>query len=129
MPDINIAVRFVDDWKDHDPKTRNSSPGTVNGNKLYQIGIQKERRLLKILTGHSIKNYIFVEQGTRNIWYKQSFNNAGVVMMGFSLSLLGPHPKSVPMETYAKAFLDGGYIPELKADADAWLKRNDYVLT
>lgn len=120
MVDINTAVRFVDDFIDKDPKTRNSSPGKVNGNQLIQIGIQKERRLLKILTGHKIKHYIFQEEGTRNIWYKQGFNNAGVVKMGFSLKELAMDKRSVPMETYARYFLDN-------IDPD-WMERNNFEL-
>ncbi len=119
MPDINTAVRFVDDWIDKDPKTRDSSPGKVNGNRLIQIAIQKERRFFKRLT-HPIKHYIFQEEGTKSIWYKQSFNNAGVVKMGFSLSELGMDRRSVPMETYYARFIE---TPDKE-----WLARNDFEL-
>ena len=120
MPDINLAVRFVDDYRDKDPTTRDSSPGKVDGHRLILIGTQKERRLLKKFVWPT-KNFIFVEEGTRNIWYKPSFNNAGVVAMGFSLKLLDNHPKAVPMEQYASYFLD-------KSDP-VWLARNDFVLS
>ena len=119
MADLHNVVRLVDDFQDTDPRTRNSSPGSVNGNQLVMIGVQKERRLLK-KAFWPIKNYIFVEYGTRNIWYKQSFNNAGVVKMGFSLSEMKMDKRSVPMEVYAQYFLDG--------TNPQWLERNDFEL-
>ena len=118
--DISIAVRFVDDYMDKDPKTRDSCPGKVNKHKLVLIGQQRERRIIKLLLNKKIKHYIFREEGTRNIWYKNSVCNPGVVMMGFSLSLLKMHPNAVPMEKYAKYFIDN-------IDAE-WLAQNDFVL-
>ena len=119
MVDIHTAVRLVDDFQDTDPRTRNSSPGSVNGNQLVMIGVQKERRLFK-KAFWPIKNFIFVEYGTRNIWYKPSYNSAGVVKMGFSLSEMKMDKRSVPMDTYALYFLD-------HANPD-WLARNDFEL-
>lgn len=115
--DINTAVRFVDDYVDHDPKTRNSCPGKVNGHNLILIGKQIERRFFN---RGKTKHLIYLEEGTRNIWYKQSNCNAGVVKMGFSLSELDKDSNSVPMEEYAKYFID-------KSDPE-WLKQNDFVL-
>lgn len=116
-PDINEAVRFVDDFMDKDPKTRDSCPGKINKHKLIVIGYQKERRLLIF---KRIKHIIYREATTRNIWYKNSECNPGVVMMGFSLSRLALHPNAVTMEKYAEYFLD-------ISNAD-WLERNNYVL-
>ncbi len=121
--DINTAVRFVDDFLDQDPRTRDSSPGKVHGHRLVLIGKQRERRFFKKFS-HPIKNYIFLEEGTENIWYKQSFNNAGVVKMGFSLSELGMDKKSVPMETYYKYFVANKGL----TSSQEWLQRNDFEL-
>jgi len=117
MPNIKEAVRFVDDFQDLDPKTKDSCPGKVNGNKLVLIGKQLERREKG---KGKVKHLIYVEEDTRNIWYKNSKCNAGVVMMGFSLTSLGMHPKSVPMEKYAEYFLDN--------KDPKWLERNDFKL-
>jgi hypothetical protein len=107
--DFGTVVRIVDNFRD-------TCPGTVNGNKLIPIYRQYNRRLRVF---RKLKNIIYLEEGTRNIWYKRSRCNAGVVMMGFSLSRLDEHPKSVTMEQYALYFLDE-YDPK-------WLKRNDFV--
>jgi len=114
---FNEVVRFVDDYMDRDPSTRDSSPGKVFGHQLKKIGVQIQRRLFR---RGKVKHVIFVEEGTRNIWYKNSFNNAGVVAMGFSLSRLTMHPNAVSMEEYARYFLDD-------SDPD-WLERNDFEL-
>lgn len=115
MVDVNTAVRFVDDFLDGNPKTRDSCPGKVNGNKLIPIANQIQRRTVG---RKSIKHIIFIEQGTRNIWYKKSICDAGVVKMGFSLSELRMDARSVPMEVYAKYFIDR-LNPQ-------WLKDNDF---
>lgn len=120
MTHHHTAVRFVDAFMDNDPKTRDTCPGTVNGHKLIKIALQKERRIFKKII-RPIKHIIYREEGTRSIWYKQSECNAGVVMMGFSMKEMDWDRKAVPMETYAKYFID-------IIDAD-WLARNDYVLT
>lgn len=116
--DINSVVRFVDDYRDKDPKTVDSCPGKVYGNQLVRIGVQIERRIFGLRK--SVKHIIFVEEGTRNIWYKNTFCYPSVVAMGFSASKLIFHPKAVSMQEYAKYFLD-------QVDTD-WLKRNDFVL-
>ena len=108
--DMNAVVRIVDNPKD-------ACPGSVYGNKLIKIGVQMERRLFR---GKRIKNIIYKEDTTRNIWYKTSNCNAGVVAMGFSTTRLKNHPNAVSMELYAKYFLD-------KIDP-LWLERNDFVL-
>lgn len=125
--DINSVVRFVDDWQDNDPKTRDSCAGKVFGHKLVKIGEQIERRWF----GRGrVKNVIFVEEGTRNIWYKPSYCNAGVVAMGFSLSRLDFHPSAVSMERYAHYFLGSlGDNPIDTQNRLAWLERNDFKLT
>lgn len=110
-------VRFVDAWTDNDPKTRDSSPGTLDGKKLVAIGVQKERRLLVF---KRVKHVIFRLKGTREIWYKNNFDYPVAVAMGFSLSRLDLHPKAIPMEQYAKLFID-------KTDLE-WLARNDFEL-
>lgn len=115
--DMNSVVRFVDDYNDKNPKTNDSCPGKVFGHKLIRIGIQKERRLLVF---KRVKHVIFVEEGTRNIWYKNNFCYPVAVSMGFKASQLKMHPMAVPMEQYARYFLD-------QADND-WLDRNDYEL-
>ena len=117
MLDIREVVRLVDDFQDDNFSTRDSCPGKVNGNELIPIGRQIERRLFR---KSRIKHLIYVEQNTRNIWYKDSHCNAGVIAMGFSIKNLEMHPKSVPMEQYAKYFID-------ESDPE-WLKRNDFEL-
>jgi hypothetical protein len=114
--DMRSAVRFVDDFMDKDPRTRQTCPGTVNGNKLVLIAKQTSRRFGFLPS--KIKNVIFIEKGTRNIWYKRSICNVGVVKMGFSLSRLDTHPSAIPMEEYARRFID-------RFDVD-WLVRNNY---
>lgn len=116
--DMREAVRFVDDFQDTDPRTRNSCPGTVNGHKLIHIANQTQRRFGFL--PKRVKHLIYIEEGTSNIWYKNSKCNAGVVVMGFSLSRLRRHPNAIPMEDYMKYFID-------EIDP-SWLKRNDYVL-
>ena len=108
--DMNAVVRMVDNPKD-------SCPGSVFGNKLIPIGHQIERRLFR---GKRIKNIIYREDTTRNIWYKSSNCNGGVVAMGFSLSRMTNHPNAVSMNLYSKYFID-------KIDP-IWLTRNDFVL-
>lgn len=115
--DMSGVVRIVDAWTDNDPKTRDSCPGKINGNQLEPIAIQWNRRL-KFWKRQ--KYIIYQEHGTRNIWYKRSKCNAGVVAMGFSLKRLANHPKSISMEAYAKYFLDNW--------DSKWLKRNNYQL-
>jgi len=124
---MTTVVRIVDDWIDKDPATRDSCPGTVYGHKLIPIGRQIQRRLFR---RNTIKHLIFQEENTRNIWYKDSFCNAGVVAMGFSLSRLDMHPKAVPMEVYAEIFLDGvnRLVIPVGTSAKEWLKRNDFEL-
>jgi len=118
--DPNVLMALVDDWLDHDPRTRDSSPGTVKGRKLILIGLQHERRPNKISKGNLIKNWIFKLAGTKEIVYKEGFNNAGWVRMGVSPKMNGYHPKAVPMVQYAKYFID--------VSNPAWLKNNDYEL-
>lgn len=114
---IQEAIRFVDDYMDKDPKTVDRFPGKVNTHQLQVIGRQTERRLFG---RRKIKHLIFVEDTTRNIWYKTSLDAVGVVMMGFSLKTLEFHKLAVPMEEYARLFLDNS--------DPAFLKRNDYEL-
>ena len=115
--DMQTVVRFVDAWTDNDPKTRDSSPGKLDGKQLVKIGVQKERRLLVF---KRVKHVIFKLEGTREIWYKNNFDYPAAVAMGFSLSKLQMHPMAVSMEQYAKYFID-------KIDL-GWLERNDYSL-
>lgn len=127
MLDIREVVRLVDDFQDDNYSTRDSCPGKVNGNILRPIGRQIQRRLFR---RNTIKHLIFLEENTRNIWYKDSYCNAGVVAMGFSLSKLELHPKAVPMEVYAQIFLDGvdKLVIPVGTSAKEWLKRNDFEL-
>lgn len=115
MVDINTAVRFVDAFMDEDFNTRESCPGKVYGHKLIPIANQIQRRTIG---RKSIKHIIFLEEGTRNIWYKKSICDTGVVKMGFSLNELRMDKKSIPMEIYAKYFIDR-INPQ-------WLKDNDF---
>lgn len=108
--DMASAVRFVDDFRD-------SSPGTIDGHKLIHIGNQIQRRIFR---KGKVKHLIFVEEGTRNIWYKDAMHSVGASKMGFSKTRLRMHPKAVSMEQYAEYFLDG--------KDDGWLLRNDYRL-
>lgn len=116
--DMSTVVRLVDAFQDDDYHTRDSCPGTVNKHKLIHIANQTQRRFGFL--PKTVKNVIYIEEGTSNIWYKRSKCNAGIVAMGFSLSRLGQHPYAVPMEQYMKFFID-------ESDPD-WLARNDYVL-
>lgn len=142
MVDINTAVRFVDDWADKDPKTRDSSPGKVDGKQLRQIGVQKERRLLRRLF-KSVKHVIFLAEGTHDIWYKNNYDYPAVVKMGFSLSRLTMHPNAVPMEFYYEVFMNPGKLlpvdllrgqsietlKGLQMRGYEWLELNDFKLT
>lgn len=120
MVNPDLLVGFVDDWIDKDPKTRDSSPGKVKGHKLILIAKQTERRLKYLFLKRTIKNWIFLLDGTHDLIYKQSFNNAGYAVMGLSLKLQDWHPKSVPMETYYDKFV---------AHPDkSWLALNDFEL-
>lgn len=117
--DTKQVVRFVDAFEDSDPRTRDVCPGTVYGHKLIHVANQTQRRL-RFFGRKKVKNVIYLEEGTANIWYKRSKCNVGVVAMGFSLSRLKMHPSAVSMEQYAKYFID-------EIDPD-WLERNDYVI-
>lgn len=124
--DIKNVVRLVDDFLDDDYHTRDSCPGTIFGKKLIPVAIQRERR---IFGKGSIKHLIFKLEGTRELWYKKSYCNAGVVAMGFSLSQMDYDKRSVPMETYAELFLDGDKFVERVGDNSSnWLKRNNFEL-
>lgn len=125
--DMSTVVRLVDDFTDDNYSTRDSCPGKVFGHELIPIGRQIERRRFR---KNRIKHLIFVAKDTRNIWYKNSFCDAGVVAMGFSLSLLDKHPKAVPMEVYAELFLDGldKLVIPVGMSAREWMKQNDFEL-
>ena len=115
---LGPMVRFVDDF-------RHSCPGTVNGNTLVHIANQIQRRRWR---KNKIKHMIFQEKGTRNLWYKNSNCNAGVVAMGFSLKRLDMHPKAKTSLYYADKFL-GPEQPDNKwTERMNWLKRNDFEL-
>jgi len=114
---MKTVVRIVDAYTDSDPSTRDSCPGQINGNDLIRIGVQYNRRFRFF---KRIKYIIYREGSTRNIWYKSSKCNVGVVAMGFSRSRLAFHPNAVSMEMYAKYFIDRINLK--------WLKRNDYEL-
>lgn len=124
---ISNVVRLVDAWTDSDPKTRDSCPGKINGYKLIPIAIQYNRRFRFFKRQ---KHIIYREGDTRNIWYKNSKCNAGIVAMGFSLKRLKNHPKSISMKTYAAVFLGkpDEFNDELLAYNKEWLARNDYIL-
>lgn len=125
--DMSNVVRLVDAWTDSDPKTRDSCPGTINGHTLAPIAIQYNRRFRFFKRQ---KHIIYQEVDTRNIWYKNSKCNAGIVAMGFSLKRLMNHPKAVSMETYASVFLGkpDEFNNELLTYNKEWLARNNYVL-
>lgn len=124
--DIKNVVRLVDDFLDDDYHTRNSCPGSVFGKRLVPVAIQRERR---IFGKGKIKHLIFKLDGTRELWYKKSYCDAGVVAMGFSLSQMDYDTRSVPMEWYAQLFLDGDqFVIGVGDNASNWLKRNDFEL-
>ena len=118
--DMNTVVRFVDDVVDGNPKTKDTCPGTLDGKKLIQVGIQLERRIGKLFF-KSVKYRIYVLEGTRTIWYKVNKCYPSVVAMGFKRETLKMHKSAVPMEQYAAYFLDNS-DPQ-------WLKDNDFMLT
>jgi len=118
--DIHEAVRLVDAFMDDDYHTRDSCPGTVNNHNLLHIANQMDRRSWWRRARRRVKNLIYIEEGTSNIWYKTSKCNVGVVAMGFSLRRLGMHPNAISMEQYTKYFIDESDL--------AWLERNDYIL-
>ena len=131
--DVNVAVRMVDDWTVR-------CPGTVEGNELKQIAIQKERRKIKRLFGKKIKHIIYLLESMEELWYKNNDCSVGVVKMGFSLKRLAQHPYAVPMEFYYAVFTSPGNLIPLKllykGDTRTakglamtgfdWLKLNDY---
>lgn len=108
---------WVDSWK-------NTNPGKVNGVHLFLIAIQKARRA-RDLWRKKPKNWIYKIGNTREIVYKEFERSPAVMKMGVSGHFLrhsgNPfHKFMVPMEKYAKYFIDNS-DPE-------WLKRNDYEL-
>lgn len=109
---MDKLVLFVDSVK-------NRCPGTIRGKRLIPIAIQKERRIFKRLF-KPIKTYIFVLEGTRNIYYKQDLCHPSVIAFGYSKDDPDWDGKSVPMEIYAKLFID-------RVDPE-WLERNDYTI-
>ena len=119
MIPFDEVVRFVDAFQDNDPSTIDTCPGNVNGHNLIRIAHQKQRRLFR---KDKVKNIIYLERGTTNIWYKKSKCNAGVVAMGFSLRYLGYHPKAITMIEYYHRFT------EINAENLSWLDRNDFVM-
>ena len=124
--DIKTVVRLVDDFLDSDYSTRDSCPGTVFGRKLVPVAVQYERR---IFGKGRIKHLIFKLDGTRELWYKKSYCDAGVVAMGFSLSQMDFHKQALPMETYAELFLDGEkFVIQIGDNSSTWLKRNNFEL-
>jgi hypothetical protein len=118
LPD-NAVMWKLDDWKDDNPKTNDYNPGKLDGKELRLIALQKERRLRNLFF-KTTKNWIYHVGNTRLIVYKPFPKCAGVIPMGLSLKSGLRHPKSVPMETYAKLFIDRIDI--------IWLHENDFVL-
>lgn len=117
MVDPNSLMYWVDDW-------RNRDPGTVGGKKLIVIAHQMARRA-RDLWRKKPKNVIFQIEDTREIVYKRRFDGVAAMKMGISQKRIWNskdprHKHAVPMEEYAKYFID-------KIDAD-WLARNNYVL-
>lgn len=130
MVDINTAVRFVDDVLDGNPKTNDFCPGKIDGKKLVKIAVQHERRLLVF---KRIKHIIYVQEGTREIWYKNNECYPSAVKMGFSISQMGNDKRAVPMEVYAELLIDGRSRPDTLVisvgdSARNWLARNDFEL-
>lgn len=125
--DYSLVLRYVDDFMDKDPQTREHCPGTVNGHKLNPKLKQYDRRFRFF---KRVKNIIYQLDDTDQFWYKSSKCNVSVMAMGFSKNRLRNHPKAVPMETYSKIFkaLPNDYISEVKMTAVAWLKLNDFEL-
>lgn len=132
--DVNTAVRMVDNWRER-------NPGMLDDKPLRLIAIQKQRRLKRIFRG-KVKHYIYWQEGTKNIWYKNAKDSVGVVKMGFSIKRLNSHPNAVPMEFYHDVFtMPHSLIPlsllpesqkktleELALTGAAWLSLNDYEL-
>lgn len=122
VTDPTILTGLVDAFLDNNPKTMDSSPGKIDGHQLRLVAQQIERRFLRKA---SIKNWIYVAEGTRELFYKPTPNSPAWVRMGVSLSRLkaGFSPRdeyAIPMEQYANYFLD-------QSD-HKWLKQNDFVL-
>lgn len=115
MVDPNLLTGFVADINDRCPGRFPKE----NPKKLIKIAIQKERRLFGLIKTGATKNIIYKLEGTRDLVYKEKNEcHPGVIMMGLSGKNWKSHPKSVPMEMYAKYFLD--------VIDPQWLKRNDY---
>jgi len=132
--DVNTAVRMVDNWRER-------YPGTIDGHPLKLLAIQKERRLRRIFKG-KVKHWIYWQESSKNIWYKNSKDAVGVVKMGFSLRRLSEHPNAVPMEFYHDVFtMPHSLIPisllpeaskktleQLALTGAEWMRLNDYEL-
>lgn len=111
---MKTLVRFTDNWRD-------TCPGTVDGDKLIKIAVQKERRILKRLF-KPIKNIIYLQEGTKMLWYKPSECFPAVIKMGISRKNLNEDSKSVPMEIYYNRLVVATLANE------EWIKRNDFEL-
>lgn len=105
---IGVFTFFVDDYRDFDPKTKNASPGKVDGQQLNLIAYQFQRTWNpKSWFGNGqIKNWIYRVGSSRTVVYKQGPDNPGVCLMGISINRQDYHPNAVPMEMYAKLFID-----------------------
>ena len=124
VTDPNILSGLVDDYSDVDPDTNDSSPGWIDGHRLKLIAKQV---ITRIFSKKQTKYWIYVAEGTREIFYKPSPSSPAWVRMGVSLTRIqnGFSPRSVhavPMETYAEKFLGQGQRgPDFE-----WLKRNNF---
>lgn len=113
MVDPNSLMALVDDWRTKEGRC----PGSIDGLNLIPIAIQTHRRA-RNLWRKTPKHIIYVRGNTREVWYKNSECHVMGVKMGLSIKRLAMHPKSVPMEQYAKFFID-------KVDMD-WIDRNNF---
>ena len=136
---VGVFTFFVDAWRDNDPKTRNASPGKVDGQQLNLIALQYQRTWNPStwFGKGQVKNWIYRVGSSRIVVYKQGPDNPGVCLMGISIKRQDFHPNAIPMELYAKLFIDRddtdiavmGYVTKAGVSSiKAWMEQNSFEL-
>lgn len=88
-------------------RTGNFNPGTYNGQKLKLLAVQREKTWHGGVFGKGAVKYTVYQIGTlRTVVYKPFVACPMAMMMGLSLTNMYWDKHAVPMELYAKMFID-----------------------